>query len=210
MLWVVLYCSVRWLLHDLSPEETRNLLNNVFDQSSLWEGRPSGGGEKDSNATRRKWTERISFQCPALGEWLNVFMDCHNRSIRDRRQRSYEGWWQRPLQMEQWWGEFLQTHALSPSDRSDRHLKHASHQLEHDSLAPIVSATMHKRSDTKSKRPRSPSNKSWMPVQGLGDALPYVGLTCTGDDNSDDLDPPPPMKKPKSRTTRTTSGGASW
>lgn len=191
MLWVVLYSSVRWLKHNLTNDQTRSLLNLLFDEYALWQGVPSGGGEKSANARQRKWTNRIKFECPALGEWLNALMDCHSPALGKDR---YPGWWECPLQMDQWWYNFLQTHALAPFDRADRKLQDAPKQLEGSSLAAVVSSI------TRSKRKRSAPEASWKPLHGLQDVLP-VTIVASGlePDGCDDLPASPPKKLAKVR-----------
>lgn len=215
MLYVVTYSGIRWLRHNWPDLKTRRVLVDLFDQWSLWPVAPNGGIEKYQNACNRKWTRSLEFDCPALNEWLRVFMDCHHRPDSEEETWQYEGWWQ-PTKMDSWWAEFLQTRGdrLYTADRVNRKLHHTSAQIS-DPPIPAVEATS--TASLRGKRrvasayaasPPAPSTlrrstmMSWQPVRGMADTLPDVSVADSSRYEEyvpENLPQPPPRKMFKRR-----------
>ncbi|KAI0662101.1 hypothetical protein C8Q70DRAFT_910234, partial [Cubamyces menziesii] len=74
LLYVMLYCALRWLGHSMDPEQLLILLTEMFDYSSRYSRKIQGGDHKVMNAIQRKYTKDVQFTNRALHKWLNKLM----------------------------------------------------------------------------------------------------------------------------------------
>lgn len=111
LLYVILYCSLLWLPHNLSKKELANAIFEMFDKRAWLVDDFYGGEGKILNATDRQYTQSIMFQEP-FREWLQTVMDYHSPAT-----GLYEGHWPNPDQLDSFWGDFLQTRTFQPNDR---------------------------------------------------------------------------------------------
>ncbi len=115
LLYVVLYCSLLWLPHNLSKDDLSIVISNMFEKRTWRFDHYYGGEGKTINAFDRQFTRPIVFSGP-LHEWLQTVMDYHS----PRARGLYQGYWSDPHHLDSFWGEFLQTHAL----RNNDHMPH--------------------------------------------------------------------------------------
>ena len=128
----------------MEPEMTKDFLNNMFDQSIIWSGKPSGGSEKKNNARHRTWTKRVYFGSWELQQWLDIYMACHSQGPIPARAWRYKNFWEKPEKIEEWWRVFLENHADLPrNDRVERKLSTASRQVNGESIEPVSTSGRH-------------------------------------------------------------------
>ncbi|KAI0330526.1 hypothetical protein GY45DRAFT_1302931 [Cubamyces sp. BRFM 1775] len=111
LLYVVFYCSLLHLPHDIrKPEDLHAFIYNFFDYSSYAAGKLHGGNAKLANASNRTWMQRVNFNRENIADWLNTVMNYHFPPRHLRRE-----WWDRwsnPDYLDTFWGEFLERRDL--------------------------------------------------------------------------------------------------
>ena len=114
LFYVVLYCSLLWLPHNLSKEGLRRVIRMMFDIKTWIVDHYHGGDGKTPNALDRHYTKSITFKEP-LHEWLQTVMDyfAPPREL----QPQYKEYWSNPDHLEAYWGDFLRTHTFEADDR---------------------------------------------------------------------------------------------
>ncbi|KAI0671022.1 hypothetical protein C8Q78DRAFT_1033476 [Trametes maxima] len=115
LLYVVLYCALLWLPHNLTERTLTSIIRDMFEYSTEVEtGVRHGGFGKASNAGDRFYTRDIEFRSAALQEWLNTAMDYHQTSL--PWQEASLDKWSDPSHLHTFWAEFLETHTLESDD----------------------------------------------------------------------------------------------
>ncbi|KAL1939417.1 hypothetical protein VTO73DRAFT_9973 [Trametes versicolor] len=115
LLWVVHYCSLLYLPHNLTPEGTQSLIRELYDKSVFLRGHMRGGFSKIANRVDRRMTRHIVFTNPDLQKWLDDVMDLHGpKGLFDE---AAERLWKDPENLDTLWREFLATHTLARDDR---------------------------------------------------------------------------------------------
>ncbi|TFK87926.1 hypothetical protein K466DRAFT_490031, partial [Polyporus arcularius HHB13444] len=117
LLYVVLYCALLWLPHNVSDRELSETYTRFFEFSTVHRGVAVGGDAKASNAYNRRYTRDIVFDCSAMKAWLDTIMDYCSP-----RRGAEKGKWT-PDHVDAFWSHFLNTQAL------DRHGR-VAHRLE--------------------------------------------------------------------------------
>lgn len=115
LLWVVHYCSLLYLPHNLTPEGTQSIIREMYDKSVFLRGHLRGGFSKIANRVDRRMTRHIVFTNPDLQKWLDDVMDLHGpKGLFDE---AAERLWKDPENLETLWRGFLATHTLMRDDR---------------------------------------------------------------------------------------------
>ncbi|KAI0775524.1 hypothetical protein BD413DRAFT_429883, partial [Trametes elegans] len=112
LLYVVLYCALHYLPHNLQFNDLAHVVRSLFDMPL---DTTHGGDEKVANAMFRVFTGEVQFGSPALHEWLNTVMDYHMPP--DELKEAYADKWKNPDHLDAFWAEFLRTHTLERNDR---------------------------------------------------------------------------------------------
>ncbi|KAL7277722.1 hypothetical protein ACG7TL_008658 [Trametes sanguinea] len=124
LLYVVLYCGVLYLPHNLTESQLAEFYAAFFEEAYAQMGQTHGGVAKQVNAKCRQFTETITFGDPAFAEWLNTVMDYH--SPPPELQETYAGYWNGE-RLNEFWSRFLETHELERHNRTVHHLSMAHH-----------------------------------------------------------------------------------
>lgn len=116
LLYVVLYCALLWLPHELSREKLRATITAIFEFSEwspLAKALTAGDGKLD-NAMTCYGTGAANFN-PPLQKWLDTVMDHHVPVPANDFRKSSPQW--SVDQLEALWADFLQTKTLKSDDR---------------------------------------------------------------------------------------------
>ncbi|KAJ8462800.1 hypothetical protein ONZ51_g10666 [Trametes cubensis] len=137
LLYVVLYCSLLYLPHDVrNPENLHTFIYNFFDSSSFGFGKLHGGDAKLANAYTRNWIQRVKFNSENITDWLNTVMNYHfpPRNLR----REWADRWSNPDYLDTFWGTFLERRELEQDDavrnEVERLVSHLYHPLHTNQL----------------------------------------------------------------------------
>ncbi|KAI0354872.1 hypothetical protein OH77DRAFT_1404217 [Trametes cingulata] len=114
LLYVVLYCALLWLPHNLSRDRLARLIVCIFDQYERYAGDFRGGAGKVANAAERMFTQEVKFRS-AVGPWLETVMDYHLPPPTLRGE--YRDYWSNPEYLDTFWREFLDGRTLERDDR---------------------------------------------------------------------------------------------
>ncbi|KAI0333654.1 hypothetical protein GY45DRAFT_1243997 [Cubamyces sp. BRFM 1775] len=117
LFYVVLYCALLWLPHNLSEGQLTIIMNHMFGSFSSDQDEWRGGHGKAVNALSRTYTRDLDLGS-ALGEWVNTVMDYHHPP-RDSSMLTEYGLsrWSNPDYLDTFWAGFLQSHSLARNDR---------------------------------------------------------------------------------------------
>lgn len=121
LLYVVLYCALLYLPHNLDDESLETVIQRLFDHSVEIKGVLRGGSGKVANRAARTLTERIKFTNPDLQKWLDDAMNLHGRVGVPSAQSSLI--WREPENLDKLWRDFFATHhTLAGGDRVENAL----------------------------------------------------------------------------------------
>ncbi|KAI9060873.1 hypothetical protein FKP32DRAFT_1730486 [Trametes sanguinea] len=139
LLYNMLYCSLRWLDHNLPEVQLEDTMTKLFDYSSWFQGEALGSDQKLTNAQRRKYTARVKFTNPSLRHWLNKLMDFHHPRV-PAQVTAASGEpptfpltteeWLVPTKLEEAWRQFLNRTELATGDRVVRNLNNEARTVE--------------------------------------------------------------------------------
>ncbi|EIW53537.1 uncharacterized protein TRAVEDRAFT_74824 [Trametes versicolor FP-101664 SS1] len=121
LLYVVFYCGLIHLGHNLSPGTLRMIVHEFFDRSFFLDGYLCGGINKGVNRVNRRMSSRIKWTNPDFQAWLDAVMDLHGPQGPENREK-FEHLWAAPENLDNLWGEFLAEHTLARDDRVDNKL----------------------------------------------------------------------------------------
>ncbi|KAH9889878.1 hypothetical protein C8Q73DRAFT_705762 [Cubamyces lactineus] len=139
LLYVVLYCSLLHLPHDIDdPDDLQTFIHNFFDHSAFLHGALRGGDSKLTNAATRSWTSRVKFGSSDLQTWLNTVMDYHSPPYHLKDE--FANRWTNPDYLDTFWSEFLRDRTLPQDDRVDHKVGEAFPIVDSapNSLVPFV------------------------------------------------------------------------
>ena len=111
LLYVVLYCSLLWLPHNLDKARLALIVFRIFEKRDWDRDQFYGGDGKLLNAYDRLYTKMVTFNHP-LHEWLQTVMDYHSPQVDGQ----YVGYWSNPDHLDTFWRNFLHTHDLPDND----------------------------------------------------------------------------------------------
>ncbi|OSC97326.1 hypothetical protein PYCCODRAFT_1145209 [Trametes coccinea BRFM310] len=114
LIYVVLYCALLYLPHDLHPRDLTDLYRDFFNQRDDIEGLELGGQGKTANARYRNFTRSIHFGSTAYKEWLTTVLDYHT----PHRVPIGQGEMWEAETLDTYWSQFLKTHTLERDDRA--------------------------------------------------------------------------------------------
>ena len=117
LLYVVLYCALLWLPHNLPDDEVSETYTRFFEFSTIHSGADVGGDAKAANAYNRRYTRNIVFDCTAVKTWLDTVMD-----FCSPRDPSEKGKWT-PSHVDAFWSNFLDTETLDRHGRVAHHIR---------------------------------------------------------------------------------------
>ncbi|KAI0357832.1 hypothetical protein OH77DRAFT_1305388 [Trametes cingulata] len=109
LLYVVFYCGLHHLPHNLGPETLRQLTHEFFDKGYMADGRMRGGLSKFMNRDTRYLSRRVEWADPALQTWLDKVMDLHGPRPRTKELAHL---WSDPSHLDDFWSTFLAEHTL--------------------------------------------------------------------------------------------------
>ncbi|EIW53531.1 uncharacterized protein TRAVEDRAFT_74821 [Trametes versicolor FP-101664 SS1] len=121
LLYVVFYCGLIHLGHNLSPGTLRMIVHEFFDRSFFLDGYLCGGINKGVNRVNRRMSSRIKWSNPDLQAWLDAVMDLHGPQGPENREK-FGHLWADPENLDKLWREFLADHTLAHDDRVDNQL----------------------------------------------------------------------------------------
>ncbi|KAJ3012573.1 hypothetical protein NUW54_g1830 [Trametes sanguinea] len=115
LLYVVLYCALYYLPHNLSPQYVAAFSKAFFDEYRRRLGGVLHGGEaKYANAFARSFTKNVHFRDTVFDEWLQTVMDLHCQRIGTIKRQ--ENLWTLDS-LDNYWTQFLETHNLEADNR---------------------------------------------------------------------------------------------
>ncbi|OJT04963.1 hypothetical protein TRAPUB_4244 [Trametes pubescens] len=120
LLYVVLYCALLYLPHNLDDESLEVVIQRLFDQSVDIDGELRGGFGKIANRAGCTLTGRIKFANPDLQKWLDDAMNLHGRLGVPSAQSSLI--WRVPENLDKLWRDFFATQTLTSGDRVENAL----------------------------------------------------------------------------------------
>ncbi|KAH9889879.1 hypothetical protein C8Q73DRAFT_736310 [Cubamyces lactineus] len=137
LLYVMLYCSLRWLGHTAEQEQLLVQLTEMFDFASRYRHEIQGGDHKVMNAIQRKYTNGVQFTDPALHKWLNKLMDLHHPVQTQMSEGSF-GYnesasgklWSNPEKLAARWRRFLDEESPGRNDRVARTIVHEVRDIQ--------------------------------------------------------------------------------
>ncbi|KAI0714075.1 hypothetical protein C8T65DRAFT_573979 [Cerioporus squamosus] len=127
LFYVVLYCALHWLPHNLSKDKLTDLITTFFEHKEEYGEGVMGARSKIINAENRYYTRGVVYGDPAIKEWLDTVMDY--MSPRSHQREIYKDKWN-PEQLNAFWAEFLQTHTLEVDNRVSHDLTKRTLPLE--------------------------------------------------------------------------------
>lgn len=134
LIWIILYCALRWLPHDVDEDELPGILFEVFEKSAILPDFTRGGEAKFANALDRRITRDIVFHTPVQA-WLQTVMDYHRPP--PRLFEELKGRWKDPEYLDDFWSQFLQTNRLPAGDRCIHDVDGCS-----DAATPLMASVM--------------------------------------------------------------------
>ncbi|KAH9849520.1 hypothetical protein C2E23DRAFT_737111 [Lenzites betulinus] len=155
LFWVVLYCSLLYLPHDLGEEALGSFIK-VFHEQVDEDGdmHLTGGREKGRViAAPRKWTTHFKSSSAGLEDWLNKFMD----GGRPRSRPSYE--MKDVARLDAYWSNFLTSRTLETKNR-------AVHKVPNLDILSLKSFSPTPCTSPTDAEPRSRVRKSFAGTEG--------------------------------------------
>ncbi|KAI0364213.1 hypothetical protein BV20DRAFT_956708 [Pilatotrama ljubarskyi] len=117
LVYVVLYCALLHLPHNLSPKPLESIMHQLFDSSVFFDGELRGGASKAMNRGTRALTRRIKFTNLDFQKWLDDVLNLHGPP--GHLLSELEHRWQDPNNLDALWKDFLADHTLALQDRID-------------------------------------------------------------------------------------------
>ncbi|KAI9059513.1 hypothetical protein FKP32DRAFT_1579780 [Trametes sanguinea] len=145
LIYVVLYCALLYLPHDLDPIDLTSFHKEFFEDHHMAGDVELGAKGKVANAMARHMTRPIHFGSAAFKEWLDTILDYHTPN---RRCLGIGEMWQ-PEILDTYWSRFLETHALENNDRTvHRLIKRDRYDSESPYSEPAPSPCSHHSQQT--------------------------------------------------------------
>ena len=212
LLYVVVYCALLWIPHELSPRDLGSAISYIFDYSMCASDKARAGGEgKVGLGIRRAYTEAAEFS-PPLEKWLHtVIYNIIDLGWTGCRPRGFSPW--AADELDAFWADFLQTERLESNDRVDHDLLGALIAYEtplgfHSTEAIVLGkrrAAMEHESETLQHEKKSKRRKVSRLVADNAGALPRRSARIAA------KQPHPPKACPKHtskrRSTRSKASG---
>lgn len=114
VLYVVFYCGLRYVAHDVFPEDLHGIIRDFFRLNYhlgelIW-----GGAGKLANAQSRMFMRDVHFRSAALQEWVTTVMDFHfpPAALREKYKDAWDA-----ARLDAFWSEFLENRVLEGDDR---------------------------------------------------------------------------------------------
>ncbi|OBZ71178.1 hypothetical protein A0H81_08657 [Grifola frondosa] len=153
LLYVVLYCSLRWLPHDEDEKFLAPILHSLFDYSEFLVGRLLGGNGKYHFLSTRRYVGHVTFAHFPIQEWLNAAADY--RCVRGHFNVSaIPETWSDPKHLHAFWTQFLASHTLEANDRIERVLPAPSSFARSQSSSVVSSVVSSDKQDVQGAPPR--------------------------------------------------------
>lgn len=126
LLYVILFCAMTWLGHNLSKDALEKRIEDFFDSrhEKLGSIDTFGGDSKWNNAQGRQLTQDIRWNNAAVGDWFNTVLDFFRipilRRPREARWEHIQPWHDLDA-LEPYWASFLRERdsELGTDDRVD-------------------------------------------------------------------------------------------
>ncbi|GBE84618.1 hypothetical protein SCP_0605970 [Sparassis crispa] len=124
ILWVVLYCSLRWLDHNLPLGDLAKTMVNIFDRCTVHDdGYVMASDAKLRIQFDRGYTSDIYFRNPTIQLWLDEVMKFNSSNMFPHVWgAAFAEVWKDPAMFNAFWRDFLRVHEISDHDRVWREL----------------------------------------------------------------------------------------
>ncbi|GBE84635.1 predicted protein [Sparassis crispa] len=133
VMYVVLYCSLRWLPHNLSPNALLHIIQKMFENHWIHgENYLLGGEGKMTNHMNRIHTAEVTFATAGIQVWLDTVLTFCGDYVLDKQTES-ANIWRHPEEFAKFWKRFLQSHMLPSDNRHNHIVLHAPHDGNDDS-----------------------------------------------------------------------------
>lgn len=141
LLYVILYCALRWLPHHYPDWQLSALLDKFFNEQMKMFGVLEGGYAKSANAENRGTTDAIEFSNEAFSDWLNTALDFHSLRravLSSKHEDRHKDRWSDPNHLYTFWTSFLESRDLPNDDRHEHIL-----DPRHFELPPYTGPTIY-------------------------------------------------------------------
>ncbi|OBZ71187.1 hypothetical protein A0H81_08659 [Grifola frondosa] len=182
LLYVILYCSLRWLPHNEVSWSLKRIIRTIFHERQHLHGEDLGGDAKFAQLRTRTYTRDIAFAHAEIHQWLNAAMD-HRSPVGNPQPLQFPEKWTDTKHLDLFWSEFLTSHSLQTNDRIERDLSDSLSESE-----PTTSdATPASLSSVKQRSPVKRSLEELQPSQLIvempvasGEAISLIGSFLVG------------------------------
>ncbi|KAI0775521.1 hypothetical protein BD413DRAFT_651640 [Trametes elegans] len=127
LFYVVLYCGLLRLPHNLTPTPLRMTLNSLFDYYQMILGDEGlcidGGSGKAKNKANRTYTATLSWECAGMASWMDTMLDFIGPIVSTPPSRR-DKW--HPDDVDKYWSGFLSSTELPLADRVNNILQSPS------------------------------------------------------------------------------------
>ena len=150
LIYVVLYCALLYLPHNLSDQELAQKIWLLFEDAELMDGCLVGGVGKLDNTGSQIHTKSVEFNTP-FKEWLNSMM----KFCRPPRHMSpgTEDPWTEVHLLDKFWADFLEKHTLKTNDCQPHEHPHVTDRYEvHGEVSRVSSEAILLRKRTAEER----------------------------------------------------------
>lgn len=126
MMYVVLYCGLRWLPHSVEEGEVETLWMNTFFAAAIihLRGTVTGGDLKKANRVDREYTNTLGgqFECAAFWKWMTTVMNYNSPLPSSSRYEQLRKMWNGPGPLYKFWDRFLEKNkgTLPERDRVEK------------------------------------------------------------------------------------------
>ncbi|PIL27267.1 hypothetical protein GSI_10414 [Ganoderma sinense ZZ0214-1] len=110
MLWLLLYCGLLRLPHNIGAPQLKRYMDDLFDQRSLPVGEGGlgalGGYGKVQDLEKRTYLDTIQWQNAIFQEWLHILYDCRSPRAGKAGHHALQGRWE-PSELIRLWQKML-------------------------------------------------------------------------------------------------------
>ncbi|KAI0831174.1 hypothetical protein BC628DRAFT_1407723 [Trametes gibbosa] len=120
LLYVVLYCSLLYVPHNLGGESTHTIIHEFFGECVFLDDEQRGGYGKTTKRATLTLTTHITFNNPDLQKRLDDVRDIHGPHSVSAAEAARL--WKNPGNLDAFWRDYLATHVLARADRVENKL----------------------------------------------------------------------------------------
>lgn len=128
LLWVVLYCSMRWGVHNVGPNDVPGHLQVIFDSfTEDTKGQAQGGAYKVMLILTRMHIRDYKFKSTALRKWIHTVI----QFCADYRKDETALVWKDSSHLDTFWARLLDDEVLERNDRTEHGMDNAPREPPH-------------------------------------------------------------------------------